>query len=643
MEQFLPSTFHVQSDCESLLKTFTLAARESEDDEQNGEKISELEGKAQGPRKHLEAESSLAVSKTLERVKLKKRQKEERLRRAGKELPNPSHGEDSDNLQWIAADDDLEWVDADDNPGEVEDRSIDRPGNLESGVDEIEVVYSDGPETKTTSVEKGDGYDEGCESVVRDLQAGVLPHEQISEEKQPLLSEDDDEIIVDLGTPNNSEGGADETEPKPKRARVSAEEKRYYLSIHSAHLTVLVCLIPGKADQVASDATLQETASSLLATGEISDIPSLRRSVILFCANIAQAARGLSVKSADLRERAKLLVQRKIGGPLEAMVVLAAALRWKGLRTRTVASLIPVSHRHSVVNQSVDANTEHWCEVFLSGRWIPASAVNGSVDKVQSMFAKTGTPKRRGPAASSERKRSALHTHVIACERGRYYDVTPRYNKEWHKVQAHRAPDNLLGELLKRLSVTRTLESPDSGSEADKVELEGIALSEPLPTSQAAYVNHPRFALEKHLLKFEILHPKEPVLGYCSGLPVYPRRCVHTLRSKERWIREMRIVRDDAEPVKLMAARKGSSREGQQIELFGFWQTNKYVPPFAFDGIVPKDENNKLDIWTPEHVPGGCVHVKMKYAAQMARRLQIDYAVAMTGFDKLTPEKSTTN
>mmetsp|Transcript_12685 Transcript_12685/g.51202 ORF Transcript_12685/g.51202 Transcript_12685/m.51202 type:complete len:455 (-) Transcript_12685:251-1615(-) len=315
------------------------------------------------------------------------------------------------------------------------------------------------------------------------------------------------------------------------------------------------------------------------------------------------------------------------------MVVLVAALRSKGLRVRTVASLVPVSHKHSLVNQSLEANAEYWCEVFLSGRWVPASAVNGSVDNVQSMFAKIGTPKRRRSTSSSERKRSALHTHVVACERGRYYDVTPRYNKEWHKVQAHRAPDNFLGELLKRLSGPRPLESPDSASEADKVELEGIALSEPLPTSQAAYVNHPRFALEKHLLKFQILHPKEPVLGYCSGLPVYPRRCVHTLRSKERWIREMRKVRDEAEPVKLMSARKGSSREGQQIELFGFWQTEKYVPPFAFDGIVPKDENNKLDIWTPEHIPGGCVHVQMKYAAQMARRLQIDYAVAMTGFD----------
>lgn len=39
-----------------------------------------------------------------------------------------------------------------------------------------------------------------------------------------------------------------------------------------------------------------------------------------------------------------------------------------------------------------------------------------------------------------------------------------------------------------------------------------------------------RYALERHLLKFEgIYPPTAAVLGYCRGEPVYSRECVHTV------------------------------------------------------------------------------------------------------------------
>lgn len=53
-----------------------------------------------------------------------------------------------------------------------------------------------------------------------------------------------------------------------------------------------------------------------------------------------------------------------------------------------------------------------------------------------------------------------------------------------------------------------------------------------------AYKNHLLYAIERWLTKYQILHPKGPVLGFCSGHPVYPRTCVQTLKTKERWLRE---------------------------------------------------------------------------------------------------------
>lgn len=114
-------------------------------------------------------------------------------------------------------------------------------------------------------------------------------------------------------------------------------------------------------------------------------------------------------------------------------------------------------------------------------------------------------------------------------------------------------------------------------SSLEDIELETRALTEPLPTNQQvvksmpgqrymqdgrftlydsffhmqAYRSHPLYALEKWLTKYQVLHPKGPILGFCSGLPVYPRTCVQTLKTKERWLRDGLQVRANEHPAKV--------------------------------------------------------------------------------------------
>ena len=38
-------------------------------------------------------------------------------------------------------------------------------------------------------------------------------------------------------------------------------------------------------------------------------------------------------------------------------------------------------------------------------------------------------------------------------------------------------------------------------------------------------------------------------------------------------------------------------------------------------------------MWTPAHLPGGCVHINLPHVVPVAKKLGIDYAEAMTGFD----------
>lgn len=66
-----------------------------------------------------------------------------------------------------------------------------------------------------------------------------------------------------------------------------------------------------------------------------------------------------------------------------------------------------------------------------------------------------------------------------------------------------------------------------------------------------AYKNHALYALERWLTKYQILHPRGPILGYCSGHPVYSRTCVQTLKPRQRWLREGLQVKGNEIPVKV--------------------------------------------------------------------------------------------
>lgn len=70
------------------------------------------------------------------------------------------------------------------------------------------------------------------------------------------------------------------------------------------------------------------------------------------------------------------------------------------------------------------------------------------------------------------------------------------------------------------------------------------------------YKAHPLYALKRHLLKFEGIYPPEaPTLGFCRGEPVYARECVVTLRSREIWFKEARVVMLNETPYKIVKAR----------------------------------------------------------------------------------------
>ncbi|KAG2583986.1 hypothetical protein PVAP13_6KG255700 [Panicum virgatum] len=275
----------------------------------------------------------------------------------------------------------------------------------------------------------------------------------------------------------------------------------------------------------------------------------------------------------------------------------------------------------------------YWAEVYCSGqastgRWVHVDVVNDLLDA-----------ERKVEASSAVCKKPLRY--VVAFAGNGAKDVTRRYCLQWHRIAQGRVNpewwENVLAP-LKQMELTAT-------NNSDDMELQTRALTEPLPTSQQAYKDHHLYALEKWLHKNQILHPKGPVLGFCKGHPVYPRSCVQTLQSRHGWLREGLQIRENELPAKVVTRPKrtfnaqsvqSSANEDAlkpTLELYGEWQLELLQLPHAVDGIVPKNERGQVDVWSEKCLPPGTVHLRLPRLFQVAKRLGIDYAPAMVGFD----------
>ncbi|XP_021713910.1 DNA repair protein RAD4-like [Chenopodium quinoa] len=339
------------------------------------------------------------------------------------------------------------------------------------------------------------------------------------------------------------------------------------------------------------------------------------------------------------------------GSPTSPLASLSPFKRIKRITEESPSSSHAIST--AIGSRKVGAPL-HWAEVYCSGenmtgKWVHIDAVNSIVDgelKVE--------------AAVTACKKSL--SYVVAFAGHGAKDVTRRYCEKWYKISPKRIYlewwDAVLAP-LKQLESRATggmvpvhhkdmksTDLVDSRSSLEDMELATRALTEPLPTSQQAYRTHPLYAIEKWLTKYQILHPRGPVLGFCSGHAVYPRTCVQVLRTKERWLREGLQVKESELPAKVVKS-SSKNRRGQTIEvedlceggsdevvsLFGKWQTEPLCLPPAVNGIVPKNERGQVDVWSEKCLPPGTVHLRFPRLVPVVKRLGINFAPAMVGFE----------
>lgn len=148
------------------------------------------------------------------------------------------------------------------------------------------------------------------------------------------------------------------------------------------------------------------------------------------------------------------------------------------------------------------------------------------------------------------------------------------------------------------------------------------------------------YALERHLLKFEAIYPPNALtLGYIRNEPVYARDCVHTLHSREIWVKQARTVKVGEKPYKIVKARPKWNRmlnqmeEAKPLEIFGFWQTEPYQPPVAENGLVPRNAYGNVELFKPEMLPIGTRHIQLPNLNRICKKMGVDCAQAVIGFD----------
>ena len=286
-----------------------------------------------------------------------------------------------------------------------------------------------------------------------------------------------------------------------------------------------------------------------------------------------------------------------------------------------------------------------WVEAFnaASQKWITIDpVVTGTVNK----------PSKLEPPSSYEVNQLS---YAIVFERdGVAKDVTKRYAKAYNaktRRQRVEATENGTTWFKKAMRIFRRRGGKLDRDQVEDAELAQKEAREGLPSNVQDFKDHPYYALERHVKRHEVIHPRREVGKVNAGTAAKPRmeavfrrQDVLVCRSADKWYRLGREVKAGEQPLKHVVARSLGKRarspendgdggeEQKTTALYAPYQTNTYVPPPVVKGHVPRNAYGNLDIYVPSMVPVGGVHIRHPLTAQAARLLKVDYADAVTGF-----------
>ncbi|PYH49886.1 putative DNA repair protein Rad4 [Aspergillus saccharolyticus JOP 1030-1] len=306
----------------------------------------------------------------------------------------------------------------------------------------------------------------------------------------------------------------------------------------------------------------------------------------------------------------------------------------------------PASPREIPYNRNQESSYPvFWVEAFNEAfnKWIPVDPL------VTRSLAK---PSKFEPPATDPNN---LLSYVVAFEDdASARDVTRRYSKAFNAKTRKLRVESTTRNTTWWDRVLRFYEKPflEDRDQLEVSELTAKTAAEPMPRNIQDFKDHPVYALERHLRRSEVIHPKRVIgqvsLGKSGSKnqilePVYRRSDVQVVRSADKWYRLGRDIKTGEQPLKRVKGRRpqssgllpedeGSDAAAPETPLYALFQTQVYVPPPVVNGRVPKNVYGNLDIYVPSMIPAGGIHIGHPDAAHAAKLLGIDFAAAVTGF-----------
>ncbi|ERF76606.1 hypothetical protein EPUS_08725 [Endocarpon pusillum Z07020] len=282
-----------------------------------------------------------------------------------------------------------------------------------------------------------------------------------------------------------------------------------------------------------------------------------------------------------------------------------------------------------------------WVEIFDESlqKWIPVDPlVRSTINKPKTGF--------EPPANDSLNSMSYV---IVFEDDASAKDVTRRYTQFYNgKTRRNRVESTKGGDLWWKETMS-FFENPfpEDRDEIENAELMAREESEQMPKNVQDFKNHPHYALERHLRRNEVIHPKKEIGKVTVGLskdgrlePVFRRRDVLVVKTADQWYRLGRDIKVGEQPLKRVIPTKRrvtpvDEQDGQEegALLYAAFQTELYVPPTVVNGKIPRNAYGNLDVYVPSMIPAGGIHVEHPDAARAARILGIDYADAVTGFE----------
>ncbi|CAL3967164.1 unnamed protein product [Diplocarpon coronariae] len=169
------------------------------------------------------------------------------------------------------------------------------------------------------------------------------------------------------------------------------------------------------------------------------------------------------------------------------------------------------------------------------------------------------------------------------------------------------------------------------------------------------YKTSPDFVLERHLKREEALLPEAEHVrnftvkgkgGASTEEKVFRRKDVVSCKTMETWHKEGRAPKAGELPLKRVPYRAATTNRRRELAeaehasgekvlqgLFSREQTDWIIPPRIENGIIPKNSFGNIDLYVDSMLPAGAVHIPLRGTVKICKKLEIDYAEAVVGFE----------